>query len=459
TTISGGTLAITGSGQLNSGTYSGAISIGSSSTFKYSSSANQTLQTGVISGAGNLTKDTDPSSVLTLSATNAYTGTTTINAGTLSISTIADGGSSSNLGAAASGNIVINGGILKYTGSGSSSNRNITLGSSGGTIDASGSGTLTLTGGITPTATTSPTLTLTGTGNGTLSTAAYATPATSGTSALTKSGTGTWTLSFANTYTGATTISAGTLAVTVNNALGTTAGSTTIASGATLDLQNVTYSTTEGLTVNGGTIKTSTGTSSFAGAISLGANSTVDVGGTQLTLSGIISGGFGLTKTSAGILVLSNSNSYTGATTISAGTLTVSGTLADTTAVTVSSGTTYNVNADDTIGSLAGGGTVQTSGTVTLTSGEDNTSTTFSGVIQNGTGTLSLTKSGSGNLTLSGANTYTGATTISAGTLTVSGTLADTTAVTVSSGATYNVNANDTIGLKLERFREIMLQR
>ncbi|NKA16744.1 MAG: hypothetical protein EBV74_02310, partial [Alphaproteobacteria bacterium] len=134
---------------------------------------------------------------------------------------------------------------------------------------------------------------------------------------------------------------------------------------------------------------------------------------------GIISGGFGLTKTSAGILVLSNSNSYTGATTISAGTLTVSGTLADTTAVTVSSGTTYNVNADDTIGSLAGAGTVSTStvGAKILTSGGDNTSTTFSGVIQNGTGTLSLTKSGSGTLTLSGANTYTGLTTVSAGTL------------------------------------------
>jgi fibronectin-binding autotransporter adhesin len=545
TTISGGTLAITGSGQLNSGTYSGAIAIASSSTFKYSSSANQTLQTGVISGAGNLIKDTDTSSILTLSATNTYTGTTTINAGTLSISTIANVSTNSNLGAASSGNIIINGGILKYTGSGSSSNRNITLGSSGGTIDASGSGTLTLTGGITPTASTSPTLTLTGSGNGTLSTAAYATPATSGTSALTKSGNGTWTLSFANTYIGATTISAGTLSVTALNALGTNASGTTIASGATLDLQGVAYSTTEGLTVNGGTIKTSTGTSSFAGTISLGANSTVDVGGTQLTLSGIISStsthsltktssgililtgnnsytggttinagtlnmghanaistsgtitfgggtlqhsssnttdyssrfsttasqaynidtsnqnvtlataltssGGSLTKSGSGTLTLSGNNTYTGATTISDGTLTVSGTLADTTAVTVASGKTYNVNATDTIGSLAGAGTVQTSGTVTLTSGGDNTSTIFSGVIQNGTGTLSLTKSGSGTLTLSGTNTYTGGTNVNAGTLildhTSTGTvLADTGAVIVNGGTLQLNDTTETVG-------------
>ncbi|NDF87247.1 MAG: hypothetical protein EB102_12200, partial [Gammaproteobacteria bacterium] len=144
-----------------------------------------------------------------------------------------------------------------------------------------------------PTSATSPTLILTGSGNGIISTAAYAAPLSSGTAALTKSGNGTWTLSFANTYNGATTINTGTLVVTANDALGTTAGTTTVASGAVLDLQNINYSTTEGLTVNGGTIKTSTGTSTFAGAISLGANSTADVGGTQLTLSGIISGSFG----------------------------------------------------------------------------------------------------------------------------------------------------------------------
>ncbi|MBN8919313.1 MAG: autotransporter-associated beta strand repeat-containing protein, partial [Rhizobiales bacterium] len=77
---------------------------------------------------------------------------------------------------------------------------------------------------------------------------------------------------------------------------------------------------------------------------------------------------------------------------------------------------------NQTIGSLAGGaaGVVTNGAAATvsvLTAGGDNTSTTFSGVIQDGAGTVGLTKAGTGTLTLSGANTYTGATTISGGTL------------------------------------------
>jgi autotransporter-associated beta strand protein len=53
----------------------------------------------------------------------------------------------------------------------------------------------------------------------------------------------------------------------------------------------------------------------------------------------------------------------------------------------------------------------------TLTTGGNNTSTTFSGVIQDGAGVTGLTKIGTGTFTLTGANTYTGGTTISAGTL------------------------------------------
>ncbi|NBQ46611.1 MAG: hypothetical protein EBU39_03355, partial [Proteobacteria bacterium] len=91
---SGGILAITGSGSLSgtsAGVYSGAISIGSGATFIYSSSTNQTLQTGVISGAGSLTKDTDASSVLTLTGANTYTGNTTLTAGIIRIGNAGSG--------------------------------------------------------------------------------------------------------------------------------------------------------------------------------------------------------------------------------------------------------------------------------------------------------------------------------------------------------------------------------
>jgi len=109
------------------------------------------------------------------------------------------------------------------------------------------------------------------------------------------------------------------------------------------------------------------------------------------------------------------------------------------TALTVAGGATVDFDGcSQIIGSLAGAGTVTSSmaGALTLTTGTDSTSTVFSGAIQNGSGTVALTKNGSGTLTLSGANTCTGATTINAGTLLVTGSTAAGSAMAVSSGAT-----------------------
>src|SRR5262249_18027563 len=59
-------------------------------------------------------------------------------------------------------------------------------------------------------------------------------------------------------------------------------------------------------------------------------------------------------------------------------------------------------------------------GAATLTVGGNNTSTTFTGTLQNGASALGLAKTGTGTLTLSGVNTYRGGTTVNGGTLAVS---------------------------------------
>ena len=239
---------------------------------------------------------------------------------------------------------------------------------------------------------------------------------------LTKSGSGVLTLSGANTYSGTTTINAGTMSVT-----GSLADSTavTVASGAT-------YS-----------VGSNDRVASVAGAGSIELNSyMLTVGDTNnQTYSGVMSGSGQLTKIGAGNLTMSGANTYTGATNINVGSLTVTGSLSDSTAVTVASGATYNVDTTDTIGSVAVHiVTTSTTGAKTLTVGSDNSTTSFSGVISNGAGTLNLVKSGSGVLTLSNTNTYTGITTISAGTLALSGSGSIGTSSKLVANGTFDIS-------------------
>jgi len=91
TTIVGGTtvVEIGGAGQLNSGNYAGDIT--SAGTFKYNSTADQTLS-GVISSTGTVVKDN--TGTLTLTGTNTYTSTTTVSGGTLLVNGAKNGGGS-----------------------------------------------------------------------------------------------------------------------------------------------------------------------------------------------------------------------------------------------------------------------------------------------------------------------------------------------------------------------------
>ena len=107
--------------------------------------------------------------------------------------------------------------------------------------------------------------------------------------------------------------------------------------------------------------------------------------------------------------------------------------------MTVAGGATFDLNdTNETIGSLAGAGNV-TLGIGTLTAGGDNTSTTYTGMMS---GTGGLTKHGTGTFTLSGNNSYTGATTINVGTLQLGAAnrIANTSAVVVAGGAVFNLN-------------------
>ena len=181
-------------------------------------------------------------------------------------------------------------------------------------------------------------------------------------------------------------------------------------------------------------------------------------GAGDTTVSGAIATTSGsLTKSGNGILTLNGANTFTGGLTINAGTVSLGNTSAlNSTAgsentVTFGSGSTgtLSLNGNDaTITSLNTNATPGTtfikngsaSNNATLTIGNStNANSAYAGTIQDGdTGTLALNKAGSGTLTLSGANTYTGATNINNGKLIISSSLQGSGDVVINSGGTLS---------------------
>jgi fibronectin-binding autotransporter adhesin len=219
---------------------------------------------------------------------------------------------------------------------------------------------------------------------------------------IVKEGSGTWTLSGTNTYSGGTTIKGGTLSVANNASLGAAGG---------------------GVLIDGGTIR-------FGTAGGYGRTFTLGVGGGTFDTNGVapnianVTGTGALTKTGGGLLVITTVADYSGATHVQAGG--VAGQLSSASAYTVDSGAALLISGNRTIASLAGAGDVHagSNSDVNLTVGGNNTSTTFSGTFNDYSGTpsrrLSLTKVGSGTMTLTGGGNYSGGVAINDGILSIS---------------------------------------
>jgi fibronectin-binding autotransporter adhesin len=237
------------------------------------------------------------------------------------------------------------------------------------------------------------------------------------------------TLTGVNTYSGATSVSGGLLQLSSSN--GPAIGGNLVVSGGTAQL------------LQSNQIASTANASVSAGLLNIGANSN-SLNGLQITggtiagttgaltsatnydaqngvISAILAGSVGLNKTTAGTVVLSAPNTYTGVTNITAGALTLANPQAgQNSTVNVNGGAlAFSQGATSPIlGGLEGAGNVAlataASEPVALNVGSDGQSTTYSGVL---TGPGSLVKQGTGTLTLNALQTYSGPTLISGGVL------------------------------------------
>ena len=472
------------------------LSFAATSTVTVTSATSSVTLSGLISGAGGLTKA--GAGTLLLQVANTYTGATAVNGGTLRLG-IANGvGSSSALSVASGATFDLNG-FSDTVGS--------IAGVAGSTITSGAAGAVTLSGGLAGNASTVFAGTL---ANG------------SGTVALTKTGTGTLTLSGANTYTAGTTLTGGVIRVQSNGALGTTAGGTTVASGTAIEIDGTGLAIAEPITsligtgVGGaGALRNLANANTWSGAIVLGAGGariasdadtlTLATGGItgatrpltvtgagNTTISSVIGTTTGtLAKTGAGTLTLSGTNTYTGATTVSGGVVRVQSNAAlGTTAngTSVASGAEIDIdgaglsigeaitsligtgasgggalrnlaNANTwtgaiALGAAAGATVASDAGTLTLSTGSITGNTrplTVTGAGDTvigkviGTTSGSLTKTGAGTLTLSATNTFSGGTTVSAGVVRVQSSAALGTAAgstTIAAGAEIDIDGS-----------------
>jgi fibronectin-binding autotransporter adhesin len=430
-----------------------------------------------ISGAGGLVKN-GPDALNFSGGINSYTGTTTVNEGTLSIFNdglafagaliIGDGVgtsdtvtlSSSTTAFAPTSDVTVNSsGRLNLAGTNTIDALVVNGGFVGGATSVLTVNSLSLTGGSVSVGILSGTIIL----NGNITTNAASNTANlhadvdlngatrtinvadgSATEDLEmrdisnggiiKTGAGTLLLAGVSTFAGGVSVSAGELAFG-NNA---GAGTGTIALGGATAIRADTSSRTvaNAITVNGNITISGTVALTLSGAVNLTGNRTLTVNNTaNTTISGIIgqnAAGRQLIKAGPGTLILSAANTFSGGLTLNEGTLAIGNAGAAGSGVLTLSGGTIRAdtaaqtlsNAVTLAGDVAVGGTLDLTfaGTTTLTGNRtltvSNTAlTTFSGIIGQDVAGRSLTKAGPGTLVLSNANTFSGGLTLTAGTL------------------------------------------
>ena len=379
---------------------------------------NSTLSTGsnalTIGGTGTTV----------LGAINPYTGATFLTGGIVKIS---DMGA---LGATTTTAITINGGTLDVTAAGLTNLRPVILSTNGGTIQVD-TGTLTF---------------------------ANAAVISGGTAfgGLTKTGAGTLLLQAPSTFVGPVTVLNGTLQLGNAAALGASSTASNrstapiLVNGGTLD-NNGQTTALGNVTLQSGAITDSAGTKGTLGAYSFTLQSgSVSANLADVAISGnTASNSINVYKTTGGTVTLTGANTYTGSTIISAGMLqsansaalgtsggvAVNGT--GTLAVNYGGGSDYNqTQVDALLAKTAFGAT-----TATFAFDTANGSGAYGSALTMAAG---ITKLGANTLTLTGPNSYTGGTTVSAGTLSfANGALGSTGNITVN-GATLQWNGSNT---------------
>lgn len=425
--VGGGALTVSGAGIANGTTVTGSSynSLTLSGATTGSITAGETLTVSGGAAQPTAVAKTGSGTWVLANVANTYSGSTSVNGGTLQVAKLTNegsgGGTASSIGESsnAASNLILNGGTLSYIGSGDTTDRNFEIGTtsngSTGTWDASGTGALTITGsatygtvnqwrllGLSGTSTAANTLSGAIADNG--NTASYV--------GITKSGAGTWVLSGANTYSGVTTLNGGILSVSNIGNAGVNATMTTTANGNT-----ATVSSASGLAVgmaiydnpnipNGTLITAINGTT-----ITLSSGSGVTAGSNVATQFG--------TASNIGI------GSGAGALVFNGGTLQYTGTAVTTNrSFTITpGGATLDASGTGAINFAGGGITLNTNSvTHTLTLTGTNTGTnTLADVLGDagGSGTVqtSLVKTGVGAWYLNGANTFTGSVAVNSGVL------------------------------------------